>query len=139
MMQNAIYRRKQYVSMIKNMKEQYKEDLPIDILFKADGVLTADFCHLCGKRWGAPCVDIWYSKNPKQYPEDRANFIRICLRCANAIVAECTKGLMDQLQDTKEGRDMWEVRKQNFQTEDENLDDGRGESSLGHQKEKKDE
>ena len=109
------------------------ENLPVDILFKADGVLTADTCHLCGKRWGAPCVDIWYSKNPEQYPDDRENDIRICLRCANAIVAECTKGLMDNLQDTKEGREVREIRKhQYFQIERER----RGDGSAGTSEEK---
>ncbi len=109
-----------------------EDDLPVDILFKADGVLTADTCHLCGKRWGAPCVDIWYSKNPEQYPDDRENYIRICLRCSNAIVAECTKGLIDNLQDTKEGREVREIRKQQyFQIERERQGDGSAGASEG--------
>src|SRR5690242_4260406 len=93
------------------------KDIPIDILFKADGVLTADSCRLCGKKWGAPCVDIWYSKDPELYPDDRDNFIRMCLRCANAIVAECTNGLMYQLQDIKEGKEVSEIHRENLQTE----------------------
>lgn len=49
-----------------------------------------DWCHICGDR-SNDTVDVWYPENAEHDKEDTMKYIRICMNCAEKILAACRK------------------------------------------------
>lgn len=48
-----------------------------------------DWCYLCGNRW--ECLDMSYSKNAENYPDDESKYFRICKWCIKFLFIEANK------------------------------------------------